>query len=147
IVPANTYIASWLAVSYAGATPVAVEPDIKTYTLNPNRIEQAITKKTKAIMAVHLYGCPADMDSINQIAKQYGLYVIEDAAQAHGARYKNLPVGSLSDAAGFSFYPTKNLGALGDGGAVTTNNAKLADKIRLLRQYGSRSKYINEIKG
>jgi dTDP-4-amino-4,6-dideoxygalactose transaminase len=147
IVPANTYIASWLAVTSAGATPVPVEPDEKTYNINPSLIEAAINERTKAIMAVHLYGQPADMDAVNEIAKRYNLKVIEDAAQAHGARYKERRVGNLSDAAGFSFYPTKNLGALGDGGAVTTNDAKLADKIRLLRNYGSRVKYENEIQG
>ncbi len=147
IVPANTYIATWLAVSYAGATPVPVEPDLNTYNIDPNKIEAVITSKTKAIIAVHLYGQPADMDSINEIASRHNLRVIEDAAQAHGARYKNLRVGSLGDAAGFSFYPGKNLGAFGDGGAVTTNNQQLADKIRLLRNYGSRIKYQNEIKG
>ena len=147
IVPANTYIASWLAVSYAGATPVPVEPDRKTHNINPERIEAAITNRTKAIMPVHLYGQPSDMDSIDKIAKLYGIKVIEDAAQAHGARYKGRRAGSLADAAGFSFYPTKNLGALGDGGAVTTNDADLADKIRLLRNYGSRTKYLNEFKG
>jgi dTDP-4-amino-4,6-dideoxygalactose transaminase len=147
IVPANTYIATWLAVSYAGATPVPVEPDEKTYNINPERIEAAITNRTKAIMPVHLYGQPSDMDEINKIAQQYGIKVIEDAAQAHGARYKNRRTGSLGDAAGFSFYPTKNLGALGDGGAVTTNDPDLADKIRLLRNYGSRIKYSNEFQG
>ncbi|MBD2197615.1 MULTISPECIES: DegT/DnrJ/EryC1/StrS family aminotransferase [Calothrix] len=147
IVPANTYIATWLAVSYAGAIPVPVEPDIKTYNIDPTKIEVAITSKTKAIIAVHLYGQPADIDSINQIASKHNIRVIEDAAQAHGARYKSRRVGSLGDAAGFSFYPGKNLGAFGDGGAVTTNNEKLADKIRLLRNYGSRIKYYNEIQG
>ncbi len=147
IVPANTYIATWLAVSYAGATPVPVEPDRNTYNIDPNKIEAAITSKTKAIIAVHLYGQPADMDFINEIASRHNLKVIEDAAQAHGARYKNRRVGSLGDAAGFSFYPGKNLGAFGDGGAVTTNDANLADKIRLLRNYGSRVKYKNEVKG
>ncbi|MEH1839549.1 MAG: DegT/DnrJ/EryC1/StrS family aminotransferase [Nostoc sp.] len=147
IVPANTYIATWLAISHAGATPVPVEPNEKTYNIEPKNIEVAITSKTKAILAVHLYGQPADMDSINEIAARYELKVIEDAAQAHGARYKGRRVGSLGDAAGFSFYPTKNLGALGDGGAVTTNDAELADKINLLRNYGSRVKYFNEIKG
>lgn len=147
IVPANTYIATWLAVSYAGATPVPVEPDVNTYNIDPNKIEAAITSKTKAIIGVHLYGQPADMDAINEIANRHNLRVIEDAAQAHGARYKNRRVGSLGDAAGFSFYPGKNLGAFGDGGAVTTNNQQLADKIRLLRNYGSRIKYHNEIKG
>ena len=147
IVPANTYIASWLAVSQVGAILVPVEPDEKTYNINPLLIEKAITKRTKAIMAVHLYGQPADMDAINEIAVRHNLKVIEDAAQAHGARYKNRRVGSLGDAAGFSFYPTKNLGAIGDAGAVTTNNPELADKIRLLRNYGSRVKYENEIQG
>ncbi len=147
IVPANTYIASWLAVSQVGATLVPVEPDEKTYNIDPSLIENAITDRTKAIMAVHLYGQPADMDAINEIATRHNLKVIEDAAQGHGARYKNHRVGSLGDAAGFSFYPTKNLGAVGDAGAVTTNNAELADKIRLLRNYGSRVKYENEIQG
>jgi dTDP-4-amino-4,6-dideoxygalactose transaminase len=147
IVPANTYIATWLAVSYAGAVPVPVEPDARTYNINPEHLEAAITTKTKAILVVHLYGQPADMDAINAIAKRYQLKVIEDAAQAHGARYKGQRVGSLSDAAGFSFYPGKNLGALGDGGAVTTNDGNLANKIRLLRNYGSRVKYLNEVKG
>ncbi len=147
IVPANTYIATWLAVSYAGATPVPVEPDEKTYNIDPERIEAAITNRTKAIMPVHLYGQPSDMDAINKIAQQYGIKVIEDAAQAHGARYKGRRTGSLGNAAGFSFYPAKNLGALGDGGAVTTNDSGLADKIRLLRNYGSRIKYSNEFKG
>ena len=147
IVPTNTFIATWLAVSYAGATPVPVEPDDRTYNINPATIEAAVTKRTKAIMPVHLYGQPADMDSINTIAKLHGLKVIEDAAQAHGARYKGRRVGSLGDAAGFSFYPGKNLGAYGDGGAVVTNDDELADKIRVLRNYGSRVKYHNEIKG
>lgn len=147
IVPANTYIASWLAVSQVGANIVPVEPDEKTYNINPLLIENAITDRTKAIMAVHLYGQPADMDAINEIAIRHNLKVIEDAAQAHGARYKNRRVGGLGDAAGFSFYPTKNLGAIGDAGAVTTNDVELADKIRLLRNYGSRIKYENEIQG
>jgi dTDP-4-amino-4,6-dideoxygalactose transaminase len=147
IVPANTYIATWLAVSYAGAIPVAVEPDINTYNIDPSKIEAAITVKTKAIMAVHLYGQPADMDSITLIAKKYGIKVIEDAAQAHGARYKGRRAGNLADAAGFSFYPGKNLGAFGDGGAITTNDEQLAEKIRLLRNYGSQIKYQNDIKG
>ena len=147
IVPANTYIATWLAVSHTGAKPVPVEPDEKTYNINPTLIEQAITKKTKAIIAVHLYGQPADMDSINVLANKYDLIVIEDAAQAHGAKYKGLRTGSLGNAAGFSFYPGKNLGALGDGGAVTTNDFVLAEKVKVLRNYGSRVKYYNEIKG
>jgi len=147
VVPANTYIATWLAVSYAGATPVPVEPDERTYNIDPARIEEAITKRTRAIMPVHLYGQPADMDPIKEIAQKHGLKVIEDAAQAHGARYKGCIAGSLGDAAGFSFYPTKNLGAIGDGGAVVTNDDDLADKVRVLRNYGSRVKYENEVKG
>lgn len=147
IVPSNTYIATWLAVSYAGATPVPVEPDPRTYNLDPARIEAAITSATKAIMPVHLYGQPADMDPINAVARSHGLQVIEDAAQAHGARYKGRRTGSLGNAAGFSFYPGKNLGALGDGGAVVTSDDALADKLRVLRNYGSKVKYHNEVKG
>ncbi|MEI6738194.1 MAG: DegT/DnrJ/EryC1/StrS family aminotransferase [Pseudomonadota bacterium] len=147
IVPSNTYIATWLAASYAGATPVPVEPDPRTYNLDPTRIEAAITPRTKAIIAVHLYGQPADMDAINAIANKHNLKVIEDAAQAHGARYKGKPMGTLGDAAGFSFYPGKNLGALGDGGAVATNDAALAHRVRVLGNYGSQVKYHNEVKG
>jgi dTDP-4-amino-4,6-dideoxygalactose transaminase len=147
IVPSNTYIATWLAASHAGATPVPVEPDARTYNIDPALIEAAITPRTKAIMVVHLYGQPADMDAINAIAKKHQLKVIEDAAQAHGARYKGRRVGSLGDAAGFSFYPGKNLGAIGDGGAVTTNDPVLADKVRVLGNYGSQVKYHNEVKG
>lgn len=147
IVPANTYIATWLAVSYSGAKPIPVEPDWKTYNINPKLIESAVTERTKAIIAVHLYGQPADMDEINAIAKKYNLKVIEDAAQAHGAKYKGRKVGSLGDAAGFSFYPGKNLGAIGDGGAVTTNDESLADRIRVLSNYGSKIKYHNDVKG
>ncbi len=147
IVPSNTYIATWLAVSYAGATPVPVEPDARTFNLDPNRIEAAITRKTKAILPVHLYGQPADMDPIMTIARKHRLRVIEDNAQAQGARYKGRRTGSLGDAAGNSFYPGKNLGAYGEAGAVTTNDRKLADKIRILRNYGSQKKYYNEVKG
>ena len=147
IVPANTYIATWLAVSYTGARPVPVEPDERTYNLDPSGLEAAITSRTKAVIAVHLYGQPADMDAINEVAAPYGIKVIEDAAQAHGARYKGRRAGSMGDAAGFSFYPGKNLGAPGDGGAVVTNDAALADKIAVLRNYGSRAKYYNEVKG
>lgn len=147
IVPSNTYIATWLAVSYAGATPVPVEPDERTYNIDPRLIEAAVTRRTKAILAVHLYGQPADMDAINTIANKHDLRVIEDAAQAHGARYKGRRVGSLGDAAGFSFYPGKNLGAQGDGGAVVTNNRQLAERIRMLRNYGSQVKYRHEVKG
>lgn len=147
IVPSNTFIATALGVSYAGATPVLVEPDIKTYTLDPSQIEKKITEKTKAIIAVHLYGRAADMEKISLIAKKYNLKLIEDAAQAHGALYKGQRVGSLSDAAAFSFYPGKNLGALGDGGAVTTNDKELADKIRMLGNYGASVKYHHEYLG
>jgi dTDP-4-amino-4,6-dideoxygalactose transaminase len=147
IVPANTYIATWLAVSYAGATPVPVEPVERTYNLDPRLIEAALTPRTKAILVVHLYGQPAEMDAINEVARRYDLKVIEDAAQAHGARYKGRSAGALADAAGWSFYPGKNLGALGDAGAVTTNDAALAEKIRMLRNYGSKIKYYNEVKG
>jgi dTDP-4-amino-4,6-dideoxygalactose transaminase len=147
IVAANTYIATWLAVSGAGATPVPVEPCERTFNLDPARIEAAITSKTKAILPVHLYGQPAEMDAINQIARQHGLKVIEDAAQAHGASYKGRRAGALGDAAGWSFYPTKNLGAYGDAGAITTDDDELAEQVRLLRNYGSTKKYYNEVKG
>lgn len=147
IVPANTYVATWLAVSYAGATPVPVEPDANTYNIDPSKIEAAITPRTRAIMPVHLYGQTADMDAISEVAQQHDLKVIEDAAQAQGARYKGRRAGNLADAAGFSFYPGKNLGAFGDAGAVTTNDDELADKLRVLRNYGSRRKYFNEVKG
>jgi dTDP-4-amino-4,6-dideoxygalactose transaminase len=147
IVPANTYIATWLAVSHAGATPVPVEPVESTYNIDPAKIEQAITPKTKAVLVVHLYGQPSDMDSINALANKHGLKVIEDCAQAHGARCRGRRVGGLGDAAGFSFYPGKNLGALGDGGAVTTNDPALAERIRSLRNYGSHVKYHNAVVG
>jgi dTDP-4-amino-4,6-dideoxygalactose transaminase len=147
IVPANTYIATWLAVSYAGARPVPVEPLLGSCNLDPQRIEAAVTARTKAILAVHLYGQPADMDAICEVAGRHGLKVIEDAAQAHGARYRGRRAGSLGDAAGFSFYPGKNLGALGDGGAVTTDDELLAERLRLLRNYGSKVKYHNDVKG
>ena len=147
IVPAHTFIATWLAVSYSGATPVPVEPEESTFNIGPARIESAITRKTKAIIPVHLYGYPADMDSINEIAAKYSLKVIEDAAQAHGARYKGKKVGRLGDAAAFSFYPGKNLGALGDGGAVVTSDYDLANKIRMLRNYGSELKYHHQVRG
>jgi dTDP-4-amino-4,6-dideoxygalactose transaminase len=147
IVPANTYIATWLAISYAGATPVAVEPDSLTDNIDPRRIETAITPRTKAILPVHLYGQPADLDAIRVLADRYQLKVIEDAAQAHGARYKGRMAGSLGDAAGWSFYPGKNLGAYGDAGAVTTDDGELAGRVRVLRNYGSLVKYYNEVKG
>jgi dTDP-4-amino-4,6-dideoxygalactose transaminase len=147
IVPSNTFIATWLAVSYAEATPVAVEPDARTYNLDPNRIESALTPHTKAIIPVDLYGQPADMDPILEIAQKHGLKVIEDAAQSQGARYKGRRTGSLGDAAAFSFYPAKNLGAFSDAGAVTTNDPDLADRVRRLRNYGSQKKYYHDLKG
>jgi dTDP-4-amino-4,6-dideoxygalactose transaminase len=147
IVPSNTFIATWLAVSQTGARVVPVEPDERTCNLDPGRIEAAITPRTRAVMPVHLYGQPADMAPINQIARQHGLRVIEDAAQAHGARYQGRRVGGLGDAAGFSFYPGKNLGALGDGGAITTDDGTLAGALRKLRNYGSNIKYRHEITG
>ncbi len=147
IVPSNTYIATWLAVSYAGAQPVPVEPDPRNFNLDPDRIAAAITPRTRAIMPVHLYGQPADMDTIMALAEKHGLKVLEDAAQAQGARYKGRCTGSLGHAAGHSFYPTKNLGAFGDAGAVTTDDAELADKVRMLRNYGSKQRYYNEVKG
>jgi dTDP-4-amino-4,6-dideoxygalactose transaminase len=147
IVPANTYVATWLAVSNTGATPVAVEPVEGTYNLDPERIEAKITSRTRAILPVHLYGQPADMDPINEIARRRGLKVIEDAAQAHGSRCGDRLAGALGDAAGWSFYPTKNLGAYGDAGAVTTDDDDLAERVRLLRNYGSKQKYYNEEKG
>lgn len=147
IVPGNTYIASWLAVSYAGATPVPVEPDMQTFNIDPALIEQAISPRTRAIMAVHLYGQTAAMDRLRQIAKQHDLKLIEDAAQAHGALYRGKRAGSFGNAAAFSFYPGKNLGALGDGGAITTDDDVLAAKIRMLRNYGSEKKYVHELQG
>jgi dTDP-4-amino-4,6-dideoxygalactose transaminase len=147
IVPSNTYIATWLAVSQCGATPVPVEPDEATYNIDPSLIEAAITPRTKVILPVHLYGQPADLDPILAIAKKHKLMVLEDAAQAHGARYKGKRIGGHGDAVAWSFYPGKNLGALGDGGAVTTNDPELADRIKMLRNYGSRVKYVNEVQG
>jgi len=144
IVPSNTYIATWLAVSHAGATPVPVEPDIETHNLDPALVEKAITRRTRAIMPVHLYGQSADMGPLQAIAEKHGLKLIADAAQTHGARYRGKPVGSLGDAAAFSFYPSKNLGCFGDGGAITTDDSKLADRIRILRNYGSRNRYYND---
>ncbi len=144
IVPSHTFIATWLGVSFAGATPIPVEPDERTYNIDPAHIEAAITPRTKAIIAVHLYGQPADMDPIREIAARHGLKVIEDAAQAHGAIYKGRKVGSLGDAAAFSFYPGKNLGAYGDAGAVTTNDSQLAERIATLRNYGSKVKYQHQ---
>lgn len=147
IVPANTYIASWLSVSHTGALPVPVEPVESTHTLDPERIAAAITPRTRAIMAVHLYGQPADMEPILAFARTHRLKVIEDCAQAHGARYRGHRAGSLGHAAGWSFYPGKNLGALGDGGAVTTNDPDLAAQIRILRNYGSPARYEHVVAG
>lgn len=147
IVPSNTFIATWLAVSYTGATVVPVEPCSKTFNIDPLKIEKAITSKTRAIIPVHLYGQTADMKPINEIANRYGIKVIEDAAQAQGSMYQGKPAGSLGHAAGFSFYPGKNLGAFGDAGAVTTDDAILAEKIRKLRSYGSKYKYVHEMVG
>ena len=147
IIPSHTFIATALAVSNIGAIPIFVEVKEDDYTINPKLIEDKITEKTKVIIAVHLYGQCADMDEINKIAKKHNLYVLEDAAQAHGALYKGRKAGSLGDAAEFSFYPGKNLGAMGDAGCVVTNNEKIANKIRELRNYGSIKKYCHEEKG
>lgn len=147
IVPSNTYIATWLAVSQCGAKPVPVEPNEDTYNIDPKLIEESITSRTKVILPVHLYGQPADIDPIIDIARKRGLKVLEDGAQAHGARYKGQRIGAHGDAVAWSFYPGKNLGAFGDGGAVTTNSKEIADRIRLLRNYGSKIKYLNEVQG
>lgn len=147
IVPSHTFIATALAVTYVGATPVLVEPDIRTFNIDPLKIESAITKRTRAIMPVHLYGQPCDMDPILEIARKHNLYVVEDCAQAHGATYRGKVIGSLGDAAGFSFYPGKNLGALGDAGAVVSNNKNWIDRIRALGSYGSDYKYHHIYKG
>lgn len=147
IVPSNTFIATWLAVSECGATPVPVEPHIQTHNINPDLIAAAITKRTRAIIPVHLYGQPADMDAIYNVASKHGLIVIEDAAQAQGAKYKGRRVGSLGHAAATSFYPGKNLGALGDGGAILTNDDAIANKVKQLRNYGSTIKYHHDVAG
>ncbi len=147
ILPSNTYIATSLAVTYVGAKPVFVEPRINTYNINPDKIEERITSRTKVIMPVHLYGQPCEMDPIMKIAQEHNLYVIEDCAQAHGAKYKGRKIGTFGDAAGFSFYPGKNLGALGDAGAVVSNNKDIADKVRFLGNYGSDYKYHHILKG
>ena len=147
IVPGNTFIATWLAVSAVGAIPVAVEPDIATFNIDPNAVERAITPRTRAIIMVHLYGQPADADAIRELAHGRGIKIIEDAAQGHGARYRGRRVGSLGDCACFSFYPGKNLGAFGDGGAVTTHDADLANRLRTLRNYGSQRKYHHDTVG
>ena len=147
IVPANTFIASILAVSYVGATPIFVEPRITTYNINPDNIEEAISSRTKAVMPVHLYGQACEMDAILAIAKKHDLYVIEDNAQAHGASFKKKKTGSWGVINATSFYPGKNLGALGDGGAITTDDQELAEKIKMLRNYGSKEKYKHDIIG
>ncbi|CAH1386233.1 DegT/DnrJ/EryC1/StrS family aminotransferase [Candidatus Nitrotoga sp. M5] len=147
LVPSNTYIATWLAVSQTGATPVPVEPDEYTYNIDPQRLEEAITPRTRAILPVHLYGQPANMAPILACAKMHGLKVLADGAQAHGARYHGAAIGGLGDATAWSFYPGKNLGAFGDAGAVTTDDQVLAERIRILRNYGSRVKYVNEVQG
>jgi dTDP-4-amino-4,6-dideoxygalactose transaminase len=147
IVPSNTYVATWLAVTAVGARPVPVEPDKSTHNIDPTLIAAAITPATKAVLAVHLYGQPADLDPILAIARQHGLAFIEDAAQAHGARYKGQRIGGHGDVVCWSFYPGKNLGAMGDAGAITTNDPDLASKIKILGNYGSREKYVNKVQG
>lgn len=147
IVPSNTFIATWLAVSAVGAIPVPVEPCNETYNIDPVKLKEALTERTKAVIAVHLYGQPADMDSICSSVGNTRIKIIEDAAQAHGARYKGRRVGSLADAAAFSFYPGKNLGAFGDAGAVVTDDEALAQRIRKIANYGSEKKYLHSVKG
>jgi len=147
IVPANTFIATWLAVTMCGATPVSVEPDPDTFNIDPRLIRDAVTSRTKAIIAVHLYGQPADLDELLALSTELGISLVEDAAQAHGALYKGKRIGGHGVAAAWSFYPGKNLGALGDGGAVTTNDPGLAEKVRLLRNYGSAAKYEHSVQG
>lgn len=144
IVPSNTYIATWLAVSAVGATPIPVEPDPATYNIDVTLVSGALTPATKAILPVHLYGQPADLDPILALAKEHNLFVVEDAAQAHGARYKGRRIGAHGDIVCWSFYPGKNLGAVGDAGAITTNSAALAKRVAILRNYGSKEKYVNE---
>lgn len=147
LVPSNTFIATWLAVSAVGAVPVPVEPDLATHNISARRLTEALTKKTRAVIAVHLYGQPADLATLSDFASKHGLRLIEDAAQAHGARHRGRRIGAEGDVACWSFYPGKNLGALGDGGCVTTSNADLAERVRLLRNYGSREKYVHEAQG
>ena len=147
IVPSMTFVATWLAVSAVGARPVPVEPDPFSYNIDPAAIEAAITPRTRALLPVHLYGQPADLDPILAIARKHRLKVLEDAAQCHGARYKGKRIGAHGDIVCWSFYPGKNLGALGDAGAITTDNPELADRIQVLRNYGSRVKYVNEVQG
>jgi dTDP-4-amino-4,6-dideoxygalactose transaminase len=147
IVPSNTYIATILSILHSGHIPVLVEPELFSYNIDPNRIEDAITSKTRAVMIVHLYGKPCNMDPITEICRRRNLFLIEDCAQAHGAEYKGKKAGSFGDMAAFSYYPTKNLGCLGDGGALVTNNADYSKKARMLRNYGSEKKYYNEYQG
>jgi len=147
LVPSNTYIATWLAVTQVGATPVPVEPEADGFNMDPHRLEKAINARTRAVLPVHLYGAPADMGAIAAVARHHGLMILEDGAQAHGARENGRRIGAHGDAVAWSFYPGKNLGALGDGGAVTTNDSRLADRLRVLRNYGSRIKYKNEVIG
>lgn len=147
IVPSNTYIATWIAGSLTGARPIPVEPNENTFNINPELVEKAITERTKGIIPVHLYGQPADIDPIMEIAEKYNLFVLDDAAQAHGAKYKGKMVGSMTDVTAFSFFPTKNLGALGDGGCVTTNDEEMAEKLVALRNYGESKKYYNKYIG
>lgn len=147
IVPSHTFVATWLAVSRCGATIVPIEPDRVTYNIDPRNVRDAVTPRTKAIIPVHLYGQPVDLDPILEIARDKGIKVIEDAAQAHGAKYKGIRLGGHGDAVIWSFYPAKNLGALGDGGAVTTNDPDIADQVRVMANYGSREKYLNEVQG
>jgi dTDP-4-amino-4,6-dideoxygalactose transaminase len=147
IVPSNTYIATWLAVSQCGAIPVPVEPDERTHNLDPALVTEAISPRTRCILPVHLYGQPANLEPILAIAANRGIRVLEDAAQAHGSRYNGTRVGAHGDAVAWSFYPGKNLGGFGDGGAVTTNSAEVADRIRVLGNYGSREKYVHEVQG
>ena len=147
LVPSNTYIATWLAVSAVGAKPIPVEPDPRTFNMDPDRLLDRINERTRAILPVHLYGQAADLDPLLDVAKRHGLHVIEDAAQAHGAAYRGQRIGAHGDVVCWSFYPGKNLGALGDAGAITTNSAEIADRIRSLRNYGSRVKYVNDVRG
>ncbi len=147
IVPSNTFIATWLAISSVGAIPIPVEPYLDTFNINPDLIEEKITPRTKAIIVVHLYGLTCEMTKINEIANRYSLKILEDAAQSHGAEYRSRKAGSLGDAAAFSFYPSKNLGALGDGGAITTDDQKLFEKVRLIRNYGKSENHLNNIRG
>lgn len=147
IVPSNTFIATWLAVTHVGATPVPCEPASGSFSLDPRSVQALIGPRTRAILPVHLYGMPADMDPLRELARRHGLFLLDDAAQAHGATYEGRRVGALADATAWSFYPGKNLGAFGDAGAVTTNDTGMADRLRVLRNYGSRRKYENETIG